>query len=269
MKNTIYCLIQGKKLSIMPRSLIRFHGRPMIELMVHLHRVRPWLSPPTIPQVIVFVMVVTTLALASCRQASIEDDSSNAIPIPPTSLKETISVTPTLPPQATVTLPPGPAPTIEPALTACPHEYFFLPRPPSCPAGEPLASAAAEQPFEGGVMVWFEATDSIYVFYKSGRWQRFDDTWSEDQDQSDPAFSPPTERFQPIRGFGKVWREHPNVRELLGWALGVELAFNSMMQQQAVGIDDARVIFLATFNGQVFALTGHGQDEGDWVIAAS
>jgi hypothetical protein len=117
-------------------------------------------------------------------------------------------------------------------------------------------------------MVWFEATDSIYVFYKDARWQRFDDAWSEDQAQSDPAFIPPAERFQPIRGFGKVWRENLNVRELLGWALGPELAFDSMIQQSAA-IDETSIIFLGTFNGQVFALTSHGQDEGNWVIAAS
>ena len=117
-------------------------------------------------------------------------------------------------------------------------------------------------------MIWFEATDSIYVFYKDQSWQRFDDTWSEDQAQSDPAFIPPAERFQPIRGFGKVWREHQNVRQQLGWALGPELAFESMIQQ-TVELDDVTIIFLGTFNGQVFALTGHGQDEGDWVIAAS
>ena len=131
-----------------------------------------------------------------------------------------------------------------------------------------MVSAAAEQPFEGGVMVWFKATHSIYVFYQDMHWQRFDDTWSEDQAPSDPDFIPPVERFQPIRGFGKVWRTNLSVRELLGWALGPELAFDSKMQQ-AVESDGPRLIFLATFNGKIFALTGQGQDEGNWVIAAS
>jgi hypothetical protein len=230
--------------------------------------VRSWLSLPTINQLIILVMVAPLLLFASCRPAPVEEARSSVISIPPTSLSERDPVSPTLPPQPTVTLPPSPAPTTELTPTACPRNYFFFPSPPSCPAGEPLASAAAEQPFEGGVMVWFEATDSIYVFYKDARWQRFDDAWSEDQAQSDPAFIPPAERFQPIRGFGKVWRENLNVRELLGWALGPELAFDSMIQQ-STAIDESTIIFLATFNGQVFALTSHGQDEGDWVIAAS
>ena len=230
---------------------------------------RPRLAPTAVLRLIVLITIVPLLVLASCRQSPVEETGSSVISIPPTAAKATSTATPTLPPQPTATLPPSPTPTIEPAPTVCPRKYFFLPSPPSCPAGEPLAGAAAEQPFEGGVMVWFEATDSIYVFYQDMRWQRFDDTWTEDQAPSDPDFIPPLERFQPLRGFGKVWRTNLNVRQQLGWALGHELAFNSMMQEQAVEIDVPRVIFLATFNGQVFALTVHDQDEGDWVIAAS
>ena len=236
--------------------------------MVHRNRLRQILSQPTSQQVIVILTVVLILAVASCRQEPIEEASSSAIAAPPTPLRETPSVTPTLPPQPTATLPPSPAPTQTPMPTACPLVYFFQPPPPTCPADVALASFAAEQPFEGGVMIWFEATESIYVFYQDQLWQRFDDTWSEDLLVSDLAIIPPAERFQPIRGFGKLWREHPNVREQLGWALGPELAFDSMMQQ-AARTDNAPLIFLATFNGQIFALTSHGQDEGDWVIAAS
>ena len=117
-------------------------------------------------------------------------------------------------------------------------------------------------------MIWLEAIDSIYVFYKDQRWQRFDDTWSEGQLTSDPAIAPPAERFQPIRGFGKVWRENPLLRQQLGWALGPELAYETLIQP-SVAVEGASVIFLATFNGQVFALTNHGQNDGEWVIAAA
>lgn len=117
-------------------------------------------------------------------------------------------------------------------------------------------------------MIWFEATGSIYVFFKDQRWQRFDDTWSEDLPASDPAIIAPAERFQPIRGFGKVWREQQDVREQLGWALGPELAYDSLTQQSLM-VDEANVLFLATFNGQVFALINDNEDEGVWVIAAS
>lgn len=36
----------------------------------------------------------------------------------------------------------------------------------------------------------------------------------------DPAFSPPDGRQQPMRGFGKVWREHTDLRDAIGWGAG-------------------------------------------------
>ena len=152
----------------------------------------------------------------------------------------------------------------------CNHNYFFEPAPALCPAHESIVSAAAEQPFEGGVMIWLEATDSIYIFIRNDTsWQRFEDTWSEGQPESDPAIVPPAERFQPIRGFGKVWRDNPEAKEKLGWALGPELGFESVLQEQKMEHEDTAVSFLKTFNGQVFALTTREPDEGDWVIATS
>jgi hypothetical protein len=150
----------------------------------------------------------------------------------------------------------------------CDIEYFFDPAPDSCPAGLPVVSAAAEQPFERGILIWLEATDSVIVFYDNGRWQRFDDTWTEDQLKINPALVPPVDRFQPIRGFGKVWRESPEVREALGWALGVELGFESTIQDQAIIPDRPDLTYLLTYNGQVFALVKRGLNQGDWVLAA-
>jgi hypothetical protein len=118
-------------------------------------------------------------------------------------------------------------------------------------------------------MIWIEVADSIYVFYKEGDWQRLEDTWSEDLPESDPEIVVPDGMFQPIRGFGKVWRENPEVRERLGWALGVELAFESELQDQLIVTDDVPITFMRTFNGQVFALALHDSDQGDWAIAAS
>ncbi len=236
--------------------------------MVRQYPFRPWLPQVTIHPLLVIVFLACLFFITSCRPAPVEKATLNTIrvPSPP---PEMPTATLTTAPQPTATLPASPTVTPEPEPAACPDPYFFLPSPPSCPVGEPLTSFAAEQPFEGGVMIWFEAKASIYVFYKAGHWQRFDDSWSENQIQSDPAFIPPADRFQPIRGFGKVWRENLVVREQLGWALGVELAFDSMMQEQATEIDALEVLFVSTFNGQVFALTTLDQDEGDWVIAAS
>jgi hypothetical protein len=51
--------------------------------------------------------------------------------------------------------------------------------------------------------------------------------------------------------------------------VGVELAFDAVLQEQAIDEFGDEVVFLRTFNGQVFALINRGLDQGDWVIAVS
>ena len=71
---------------------------------------------------------------------------------------------------------------------------------------------------------------------------------------TDPAIVPPDGRFQPIRGFGKLWRERPDVRDRLGWALGVELGFDAKLQEQIAEPGVPKTSFLQMYNGQVAAL---------------
>lgn len=152
----------------------------------------------------------------------------------------------------------------------CSFSYFFEPAPEPCPAEDALAGPAAEQPFENGVMIWIDQLDSVFVLTRQDQsWRRYDDTWSEEQPESDPTISPPEGRYQPIRGFGKVWREQPAVREQLGWALGPELGFESTIQNQMVEANDDPILFVKTFNEQVFALIEREPDRGEWVIASS
>jgi hypothetical protein len=99
--------------------------------------------------------------------------------------------------------------------------YLYDPR--LCPDGPPQATKAAEQIFEGGRMIWLQhaepvrlwdwGTDDKDVFiilalYTSGvAWpqkQTFVDAWPSNEPDSDPNIEPPTGKFQPIRGFGKV-----------------------------------------------------------------
>lgn len=177
--------------------------------------------------------------------------------------------TSTEPVRPTVTLAVTPETALTPTASPVPciYAYFFEPAPGGCPGGEPIVTAAAEQPFEGGVMLWLEATDSIYVLTSDQRWRRFDDTWSEAQPPDDPAIVPPEGYYQPVRGFGKIWREQPDVRQDLGWALGPELGFESTIQEQEPRGEP--VLFVRVFNDQVLALTGRGTDEGDWAVAAA
>jgi hypothetical protein len=49
--------------------------------------------------------------------------------------------------------------------------------------------------------------------------------------ESDPSIEPPPGRYQPIRGFGMVWREQPGVRDRLGWAVEPETGYETAIQR--------------------------------------
>ena len=81
------------------------------------------------------------------------------------------------------------------------------------------------QPFERGVMLWRADTRTIYALWdeeEGPRWRAFEDTFQEGEPESDPALTPPESFRQPERGFGKIWRQNPDVRAALGWALARE-----------------------------------------------
>lgn len=91
-----------------------------------------------------------------------------------------------------------------------------------CPlAGAPNAVDSAYQPFQNGLMVWVAAPGQslIYALYGNGTYQRFNDTFLEGVNPSSGGAVPPPGLLEPVRGFGKVWRENPSARDTLGWAL--------------------------------------------------
>lgn len=206
-------------------------------------------------------------ALAGCTQT----DEPTRQPPPATPPPELATpTTPVAAPTGTATPSPQATPTraTTPSPTPCAYDYFFTPAPASCPREAPVETAAAEQPFTGGVMIWLAAADAIYVFFPDGQWQRFADSWTEAEAESDPALNPPAGFFQPIRGFGKVWREQPDLQERLGWATSVELGYTSAVQRP-VSEAGEEVTFLRTYNGQVYYLQELEPDRGTWGIAAS
>jgi len=121
----------------------------------------------------------------------------------------------------------------------CPDVWFFEPAPEGCPGAPALFSAAAEQPFEHGLMVWMEGRDGIYVLFdddiSSPRWSFYEDTWEEGEGEilcdRGPA---PAGRFYPRRGFGKLWCKQPGLFDRLGWATAEEVGYAGAVQRNSV-----------------------------------
>lgn len=77
------------------------------------------------------------------------------------------------------------------------------------------------QNLEYGVMVWVRYSDTdqkIYAIRSYGGYHTYKDTWTEDMSER-PAVEPPEGLYAPIRGFGKVWTDHPDIRTQMGWAI--------------------------------------------------
>ena len=93
-------------------------------------------------------------------------------------------------------------------------------------------------------MYWRKDNSAIYAVIKGGHWESHRDTWQE----GEPAYTcgtpqtPPT----PIRGFGRVWCNNPNVRSGVGNAVSGEYAMSITAQQFERGLimqtDDRTVV---------------------------
>jgi hypothetical protein len=108
----------------------------------------------------------------------------------------------------------------------------------------------AEQVFEGGRMFYLQPVDRIWVLFydedtrDSGIWVVYENQWVEGMPEIDPAIIPPDGYVQPRRGFGMLWRNNPDVREALGFALDPEIGFEShyTFTQGAIRVVDGVVV---------------------------
>lgn len=117
---------------------------------------------------------------------------------------------------------------------------------------------AAVQTFEQGFMVWREDEQRIYALLNDGSWLVFEDTFREGEAEFDPALTAPANRQQPVRGFGKVWRSEPTVRERLGWATAQERGVTI----QAQPFERGQMLWV---NGVVYALVEGPNGARRWV----
>ncbi len=144
----------------------------------------------------------------------------------------------------------------------CTEAWFFTPAPGGCPNGPATASLQVEERFEGGLMIWIEATRDIYVFFTdldTPRWMRVPDTFQEGEQERDDNLDVPAGRLQPVRGFGKVWRDNPQIRERLGWALGPEVAYDGMIQISGQA-EENQTIYIRSIEGGILELQPEGSE---------
>lgn len=144
---------------------------------------------------------------------------------------------------------PTPSPTSTPLIIvtpgAEPSPQGPLVTPTGLPALFPTTVVAdvpvAEQVFEGGRMFWIRHNRQVWVMIASeddpnrGDWFCYYDIFVEGEQELDPNLIPPDGLYQPRRGFGKLWRTKPELKEALGWAKTPEFELTSTYRYIAGG----------------------------------
>jgi hypothetical protein len=101
----------------------------------------------------------------------------------------------------------------------------------------------AEQVFEKGRMLWIQPRQQIWVMQETtpgrGKWLILDDTYKDGELESDPAIIPPDQKYQPERGFGKLWRTNQDIRSALGWGITPEFGYVSNYEYHPGGTVEA------------------------------
>jgi hypothetical protein len=112
-------------------------------------------------------------------------------------------------------------------------------------------------------MIWAGGGGSggiIFAIYANGSYQRFSDTWQEGLDPVSNNLAPPEGLIEPIRGFGKVWREGPGVSQNLGWANSGENGGSAALQT----FERGEMLFNSS-SGQTYILL---QEQSSWISLA-
>jgi hypothetical protein len=137
-----------------------------------------------------------------------------------------------------------------------------------CPLGSPPTTinfSSASQTFERGAMLWLsESPGYIFILFNDGTFRRVVDTFDPNTDPVSGGETPPTGLFEPVRGFGKVWRMEPGVRDRLGWATGQELGGSSVVLDFVRG----RMISANTRGDILVLITTGALDSGTWSARA-
>lgn len=137
--------------------------------------------------------------------------------------------------------------TVPPTETPAAQTPSATPLPTNYPTPVFQQIQVAEQLFERGRMFWLQPIDQIWVLVVTGEgrgtWTVYDNTHVEGDPESDPSIVAPEGFLQPVRGFGKLWREVQQVRDQLGWAVTPEFGYVSRYEFHAGGTVNAQGVF--------------------------
>lgn len=184
---------------------------------------------------LLFCLALLALVIAGC-QGPPPTQIILVVTATPETVEETAAVqadgtTPVASPTDAPTTAPA---TATPAVTATPNNV---------PTPTITQIQVAEQVFENGRMFWLQPTGQIWVMIVSsegrGDWQIYEDNFVEGEPESDPELVPPDGMEQPTRGFGKLWRDNPDLREALGWAITPEFGFVTRYEYHPGGTTNA------------------------------
>lgn len=181
-------------------------------------------DPPTVVYIVLSPTPETTGTTTAPAPIAATEETSEAVVTP---LVAATDIPPTLDPMVTPTRTPLPA---------------------GFPTPTNIRIQVAEQLFEHGRMFWLEPNREIWVLIITeegrGTWSVYQDTWTEGVDPaSDETIVPPDDMLQPVRGFGKLWRTVPNLRESLGWAVSQEFGYLSDYQYVPGGSLDGAGVY--------------------------
>ncbi len=149
----------------------------------------------------------------------------------------------------------------------CPYAYYFsdsVRQSGTCPMSDPVTGEGVYQAFERGFMIWDGNQRQIFVM--GNTIMSFQDSW--DGDDIVYQESPPDGLVQPLHGFGTVWVENRQVRDMLGWATSEEQQFTLIRQQTNLPSPyyqgSVGPIYITTVDGRHIRILLRGAEPYSW-----
>ncbi len=164
----------------------------------------------------------------------------------------------TLPPSNPVVCAAPPPAVISSVLSSDPALATAL----GCPIGSSISLGGASQVMERGTMIYTAgAPGDIYAVTSDMRFRRFADLWVSGVDPDSTGLTPPPGLLEPIRGFGKVWRENLDIQGLIGWGVSGEAGTTATL----LLFERGRAIYLPSVNQTFILINDVGMtDRGQW-----